>query len=154
MYLHQSYFIKVGAVFLLAKNKATLSYIILWKCLTHSWQIQWILWIGKKEIIEDPKDCFYVTFLKQKRKIFTIFSVPFTLDSLKILPIVGSSIISKPNLSPPSLPHLINLPNLPNLLNLLTQNATKAPSSEGWADSFSAPTWEKWPPIWGYVSKR
>jgi len=50
------------------------------------------------------------------------------LDSLKIFPKVGSSIVSKPNLSPPSLPHLLNLPNLPNLLNLLTQNATKAPS--------------------------
>ena len=121
---------EIYVVFMLQKCVSYIMfYIILWKCLTHSWQIQWILWIGRKELIEDPKDCFYVTFLKLKRKIFTIFCVSFTLDSLKILPKVGSSIISKPNLSPPSLPHLLNLPNLPNLLNLLTQNATKAPSS-------------------------
>jgi len=60
-------------------------YIILWMCLTHSWQIQWILWIGKKEIIEVSKNCFYVTFLQLKRKMFTIFCVLFTLDSLKKL---------------------------------------------------------------------
>jgi len=88
-----------------------------------------ILWIWKKEIIEDTKHCFYVKFLKLKRKIFIIICVPFMLDSLKILPRVGSGIISKPNLSPPSLPHLLNLLNLPNLLYLLTQNATKAPTS-------------------------
>jgi hypothetical protein len=69
-------------------------------------------------------------FSKIKEENIHYFSVSFTLDSLKILPKVGSSIVSKPNLSPPSLPHLLNLPNLPNLLNLLTQNATKAPSSD------------------------
>ena len=94
-----------------------------------------ILWIWKKEIIEDPKHCFYVKISKTKEENihYILCTIHNAWNGLKILPRVESSIISKPNLSPPSLPHLPNLLNLPNLLYLLTQNTTTAPSSDLWS---------------------
>ena len=68
--------LRMGAIYVIFMLQKCVSYImcyiILGKCLTHSWQIQWILWIGKKEIIEDPKD-FLCNISKTKEENLHFF---------------------------------------------------------------------------------